>query len=193
MSTCAKPTLENNRAAVIPKFHFIFDISPILLRCAASSFLGDHLALPHSFCLTSCTSSANSTGDLAADKGVRSCIELGQLPGKQRIPREFRGQFHQLRACQGKSLLTERGHCQDDLGKGPQVTAARSGDFQLRDAALLIAADPLEFEKEPLYSRQTADDVIRGAQGKVSIRGIRVDGQQSLGKRVCLADHSEAL
>jgi len=58
-------------------------------------------------------------------------------------------------------LLAQRGHRQGKSRKRPQITAARSGDLKLPDAAALIAADSLEVKKESLERRQAAENVIR--------------------------------
>lgn len=67
------------------------------------------------------------------------------------------------------------------------------GDLELLDAYFLVPMDSSEAKEKLLDSRKTSDDLIRRAQAKIGISGVRCDHQQFLGIRIRLADHFQAV
>jgi hypothetical protein len=51
------------------------------------------------------------------------------------------------------------------------------GDLDLLDACFLVAVYSNEAEEKPLWSWQTPDEIIRRAQAKIGINGVRRDCQ----------------
>jgi len=62
------------------------------------------------------------------------------------------------------------------------------GDPELLDARFLVAVDSGEEEEKLLGSRQTSDEVVRGAKAEIGVSGLRRGRQQFLGILVRLAD-----
>src|SRR5512135_2190399 len=67
------------------------------------------------------------------------------------------------------------------------------GDFELLNSRFLVAVDSSEAEEKLLNSRQTPDDVIRRAQAKIRIGGVRRDYQQFLGVLIRFTDLFQAV
>ena len=120
----------------------------------------------------------------------RGGSNLVQLTGEKRIFGEFRDEFAKLSAGYFWFLFAQGRHRQQNLRKRPQVVAVIGGDLELLDACFLVAVDSSEAEKKLLDSRQTSDDVIRRAQAKIGIRGVRRDYQKSFSVQIGFTDLS---
>ena len=110
-------------------------------------------------------------------------MSLASSLAKSGIFGEFRDELAKLSASYFWLLLAQGRHRQQNLRKRPQVAAVIGGDLELLDPCFLVAVDSSEAEEKPLDSRQTSDDVIRRAQAKIGISGVRGDCNSFLAYR----------
>src|SRR5271170_3984856 len=80
---------------------------------------------------------------------ARRNIEFGQLTGKKRVFRKFRGEFLQLYAGQFYLFFAQGLQRQQNLGKRSQIAAMICGDLKLPDSRYLVAVDSGEADRAP--------------------------------------------